>query len=177
MMKLGKKHDRPAAAGEAPREYASPPCFMHELDPAWLGYFGREELLELLNLLLECERAGARGVGELGRTADPEHRPLLTAVARDEARYCSMLTGHIRRLGGKATRKTGAFYGKLMGTDGLAAQLGLLDRGQGWVVRKLQESLPRIEDEALRADLQEMIDVHQANIASCNAIAPDAASG
>ncbi|MEX2614855.1 MAG: DUF6306 domain-containing protein [Alphaproteobacteria bacterium] len=134
----------------------------------------REALLDLLNLLLECERAGARGVGELSRSANPEHRPLLSAVARDEARYCAMLTGHIRRLGGRATRRTGAFYGKLMGTDGFAARIGLLDRGQGWVVRKLEDSLPRIDDAALRADLREMIEVHQRNIASCNAIAPDA---
>ena len=30
----------------------SPPCFMHELDPSYLGYLGRDEVRELLEALL-----------------------------------------------------------------------------------------------------------------------------
>jgi hypothetical protein len=162
------KDDEPAS----PSGFASPPCFMHELDPAWMGYFPRDELLALLNLLLEGERAGARGVGALGRTAEPHHRDVLSDVARDEARYCAMLTGHIERLGGTASRETGAFYDKLLAAPTAADRLHLLDRGQGWVVRKLREALPRIGDDALHADLREMLVTHERNIVRCNALDP-----
>src|SRR3546814_2777322 len=61
----------PAGRGFEPAEeegYASPPCSMHELDPAYLGYLSTAETIELLNELLEGERAGARAVGEkIGR--------------------------------------------------------------------------------------------------------------
>lgn len=155
------------SAGRTDAEFASSPCSLHELGPASRGLLDRAETLELLNLLLEGERAGARGLGAIGREAPAEHRSLLADIARDEARYCAMLTGHIERLGGKPSKKTGSFYDKLIGTDGLGAQVDLLDRGQGWVVRKLGEILPRIEDTDLHRDLQEMLEVHQRNIASC----------
>ena len=49
--------------------YSSPPCFMHELDPSYFGYWSRDEVLALLNQLLEGERAGARSVGAMSEQA------------------------------------------------------------------------------------------------------------
>jgi hypothetical protein len=67
---------------------ASPPCLMGEADPAYFGYLGRSEVLDLLNLLLECERAGARGVAALAaRSTDTEIRDALREIAADEARF------------------------------------------------------------------------------------------
>lgn len=75
-----------------------------------------------------------------------------------------MLTEHIKRLGGTPSGGTGAFYDKLMARDGLAAQLSLLDRGQTAVVRMLADMLPRLRDDALHTDLQDMHDVHVENL-------------
>lgn len=171
---------RPSAAGRAdardldpdgPVEVASPPCYLHELDPSYLGFFDQDELLSLLNELLEAERAGARGVGKIGRRADRPHlRSALQNIARHEARFCAMLSRHIDRLGGAPSPRTGAFYDRLLAADSESAQLALLNRGQGWVVRKLRESLPRIEDRALRGDLMEMLDVHVHNIKRCDGL-------
>jgi hypothetical protein len=55
-----------------------------------------------------------------------------------------------------------------MALDGIEARLRLLNRGQGWVVRKLQEALSRIGDEALRHELREMLTVHERNIEHCD---------
>jgi hypothetical protein len=146
--------------------YASPPCFLHELDPAHLGYLSRDETLALLNELLEAERAGARGVAEMSK-APPfaDRRAALSAIARDEARFCAMLNRHIVRLGGTPSRATGAFLDKLAAVADPADRLALLNRGQGWVVRKLREALPRVYDEALAADLADMLRDHERNIA------------
>lgn len=163
----GKSGNGPHPTGRADAELASSACSLHELDANSRGYLDRVETLELLNLLLEGERAGARGLGAIGQEAPPPYRPLVGDIARDEARYCAMLTGHIERFGGRPSKATGSFYDKLVGTEGFGAQVDLLDRGQGWVVRKLRETLPRIEDNALHRDLKEMLEVHERNIARC----------
>ena len=149
-----------------PVELASPPCLLSEIGPSYFGYLAPAELIVLLNLLLECERAGAQGVLALSRrAANAEAQAALHAVAADEARFCAMLTRHIERLGGTPSKSVGAFYDKLMAETDRARQMSLLDRGQGWVVDKLRESLPKIADAALVGELQEMLTVHEINIA------------
>ena len=156
------------AEGEA--SYASPPCFLHELDPSFVGYLGRDETVALLNELLEAERAGARGVAEMSKAAAyADRRDVLAAIARDEARFCAMLNRHIVRMGGVPSKAIGAFLDKLAATTDPEARLALLNRGQGWVVRKLREALPRLYDESLAADLDAMLRDHVHNIARAEA--------
>ena len=156
---------------ETESTYASPPCFMHELDQAYLGYLNTSEVIALLNRLLEGERAGARAVGEMGKEAAAgQDRAALRDIAMDEARFCAMLSRHIARLGGTPSPKTGAFYGKLIALRSFSARIDLLDRGQAWVVHKLQEALPRIGDGALHRDLKDMLEVHESNIRRCVAL-------
>jgi nitronate monooxygenase len=127
---------------------------------------GGPTLLDFLGQLLEAERAGARGVGIMSRQAqNARARAALSDIARDEARFCAMLTRHITRLGGVPSAATGAFFDKLMAIEDPAQRLDLLDRGQGWVARKLREALPGITDEALRADLTDMLETHDRNLA------------
>lgn len=147
---------------------ASPPCSLHEADPSYMGYLSNAEIVDALNELLEGERAGARGVNEIAReTANPDVRATLSAVAKDEARYCAMLYGHIERFGGRPTRATGAFLEKLHAADGHSAKITLLNKGQAWVSRRLAEILPKVVDADLHRDLREMKDTHDANISRC----------
>jgi hypothetical protein len=161
------------AGDEDKAELSSPACLMDEADPAYFGYLGRAELVDLLNLLLECERARARGVAALvGRTADPDVRDALREIAADEARFCAMLSGHIKGLLGTPSEETGGFYRKLVALDALDAQLDLLDRGQSWVADKLREALPKISQAGLHRDLSEMLVAHDRNIDRARRLAP-----
>ena len=154
---------------------SSSPCYAD--DTRWEPY-GQAELTTLLNELLESERAGARGLIELSKRPNPpEMVSLLQSLAQDEGRFCVMLRAHIGRLGATPSDATGAFYEKLLARDGLAAQISLLDRGQNAVVRMLADMLPRLRDEALHADLQDMHDVHVTNIANANRLAEPFVSG
>jgi hypothetical protein len=158
-----ESRDDASAAG-----YSSPACQLHEVDPSYLGYASREDVLTLLNALLEAERAGARGAREMSVLADnAQTRQALHDVARDEARFCAMLFGHITRLGEAPSRRTGTFHEKLAALVGLDDRLELMNRGQSWVVRKLAEAVPKIAEETLRADLQAMLDAHKRNIERC----------
>ncbi len=118
---------------------------MHEADDAYMGYAGKAELITLLDELIEAERAGARvtleSAGGLGSGPIAE---LMQAIQRDEARWCAMLAGHIKAVGEAPSPKVGAFYGKAMAIADLAERITFLNRGQGWVVRKLRKMLPRL---------------------------------
>lgn len=130
-------------------------------------FFSDEEILELLNSLLEAERAGARAVSVLShQSSDTVGRSTLHEIAVDEGRFCAMLTNHIIRFNGLPSLKTGEFLNKILALESFDEKLELLDRGQFWVVRKLQDALSRIGDEKLHDDLLDMLEVHEINIKS-----------
>ncbi len=131
----------------------------------------RGELTVFLNELLEAERAGARVTLESARDAGSGPlAELLRAVQRDEARWCAMLHRQVKALGETPSSQTGAFYGKAMAIADLRARIAFLNRGQGWVARRLREMLPRVADRDLQGDLSEMLQSHESNINLVNGL-------
>jgi Domain of unknown function (DUF6306) len=158
-----RQNDDPAV------EVSSPACSMHEAEDTYMGFAAKDELIAFLNELLEAERAGARVTLDSARTAGSAAiAEMMAAVQRDEARWCAMLARHVKVLGGQPSAKTGAFYDKAMAVADLGERVAFLNRGQGWVVRKLREMLPRVRDERLHAELADMLRSHEANIALAN---------
>lgn len=108
---------------------SSPPCFLHELDPSFLGYLSRDEVLQLLHNLLAAEWAG-------------------TMLERAWLR--AMLRRHIQHSGGRGETSSPP------GGPGAAHDAGFrpdLSR----LADKLRDALPRIYDEALRRDLEQVM--------------------
>ena len=137
---------------------------------AAIGPIARAELLAALNELLEAERAGARVAMETGREITaPADVALVADIHKDEVHWCGMLMGAIKALDATPSSVTGAFHGKAMAIAQVDQRLAFLNRGQAWVVRRLQALIPRVEDAALRADLQAMLDAHHVNIARVEA--------
>jgi nitronate monooxygenase len=146
-------------------ELASPACLAHQMDDGHMGFASRDELVPALNELLEAERAGARVALRTARdVSDADLTLLITAIHRDEARWCGVLTRAILQLEGAPSQKTGAFHDKAMAIADIAERLAFLNRGQGWVVRKLKALLPTVRDEAIHADLAAMLASHERNI-------------
>jgi hypothetical protein len=100
---------------------SSPPCFMHELDPSYLGYLRQEEVSALLDAVLAAEWGVA---------------------VPDEARLRAALRRHAGAPGLRPDRPPSEAFRR--GSDGLAPMI--------------REALPRIHDDALRRDLQAMLD-------------------
>jgi len=149
--------------------FSSPACSMNEADDVYMGYAGRDELVAFLNELLEAERAGSRVTLDSAREAGTGAvADLMSAVQRDEARWCAMLLRHVKELGAEPTPNMGAFYGKAMAVADMAERIAFLNRGQGWVVKKLRAMLPRVRDDRMHADLKDMLESHEANIALAN---------
>ena len=124
-------------------------------------------LESLLNTLGEAERAGGRVLRELvALTSAPELRELLKKTAHDEGYYAGELMAHVRRLGGAPSNATGDFVEKVRSVSGLRDKLELLNRGQGWVIRKIEEGLPSVTDPDLHGFLTVMASGHHVNIAA-----------
>ena len=123
------------------------------------------QLENFLNMMGEAERAGGRVLHELTDQAQSlELKELLKKVAHDEGYYAGELAAHVRRLGGAASNKTGDFVEKVRAVGDFKGKLELLNRGQRWVIRKIDESLPSINDLHLQAFLQVMAQGHHVNI-------------
>lgn len=154
----------PSAASTEPARPASP--------------VAHDELLAALNELLEAERAGARVAMETAREITaPDLAALVQDIHKDEVRWCGMLTRTINAMPATPSAATGAFWGKAMAIPDVQERLKFLNRGQAWVVRKLQALIPRIGDPAVRAELNTMLDAHHHNIHRVEALhAPDGPS-
>ncbi|WP_313311655.1 nitronate monooxygenase [Pulveribacter sp.] len=147
-------------------EYASPVCYAPQFERQ------RDDALAArLNELLEAERAGARITLESARALQPgqeDLRALIEAVHDDEVKWCGMLLRALRSLGAQPSSRTGDFYERAMAVPDLGERLAFLNRGQGWVARKVRELLAELEHEELRAGLDAMLQGHQDNLALVN---------
>jgi hypothetical protein len=123
------------------------------------------ELEAFLNSLGEAERAGGRVLHELTEQAQSlELREMLRKVGHDEGYYAGELAAHVRRLGGSPSNKTGDFVDKVRAVGNFKGKLELLNRGQRWVVRKINDQVNGIADGHLQAFLRVMADGHEVNI-------------
>jgi hypothetical protein len=123
------------------------------------------QLEGFLNTLGEAERAGGRVLHELTEQARSlVLREMLKKVGHDEGYYASELAQHVRRLGGAASNKTGDFVEKVRAVGEFRAKCELLNRGQRWVIRKIEENLPTVTDAHLNAFLTVMAAGHHSNV-------------
>jgi hypothetical protein len=140
-------------------------CFANDADAAYAGMADNAELQAALEELLQAERAGARVAGHSALSvAQTDVGELLMQVQKDEARWCAMLMSALRRFDAAPSGVVGAFYDKAMAVEDIDARLVLLNRGQDWVVRKLQNLIPRVAQSWLRDDLVAMRKAHEENI-------------
>ena len=129
-------------------------------------------VVDRLNELLEAERAGVETLSRLCPEArSPEMRTLFEAVRSDEAWSCAGLAGSIKTLGGVMSDKKGDFADKVTSEPTLAARLRLLNRGQGWVVKRIDGLLGETLVESISEFLAEMKVRHLANIEACDRLA------
>lgn len=128
-----------------------------------------EEYGRLLNLLLECERAGAKLLAaycdEL--PLDSDAWVWLRLIQRDEARNCSVLIHLLLHAGITPSTAVGGFYEKGLGIRSLRERLEFLNRGQQWVADRIAAELPRVASAAGKSALERMHESHVANIVAC----------
>ncbi len=119
-------------------------------------------LEQILNLLLESERAGAVALERLAREVEhDELRRFLLAAKADEAQNAARISELIESGGGRPSDRTGPFAAKVAALGTLRERMGLLSRGQEWVARKVEEALALAPDGPIRDFLQQMANHHR----------------
>lgn len=101
-----------------------------------------QALEQILNLLLESERAGVVALDALAaEVAQSELRQLLLTSKDDEGATARQLEELIRAAGGTPSDKVGPFADKVAAAASLRDRLRLLIHGEEWVARKVEEAL------------------------------------
>jgi hypothetical protein len=155
--------------------YSSPACLAHEIAP---GYFGEsptlsaQELLELLDRLLQAERAGSNVIAAFLDDHEPDTpaRKLLAAVLREGERNETLLAELIGRLGGAPGASSADFVPKALAVQGKAARLELVGRQQQWVADTIGQALARIEQGCARDALFALRESHLLHVEACDAL-------
>jgi hypothetical protein len=99
-------------------------------------------LEEILNLLLESERAGVVALDSLAAQVENDELTHLLATSReDESATVRDLEDLIRSAGGIPSKRIGPFAAKVAAAGTLSQQLKLLIHGEEWVARKVEEAL------------------------------------
>lgn len=127
------------------------------------------ETVVRLNELLEAERAGVETLKALLKTVPKGYfRNHLTKIEADEAFSCAVLERAVTGLGGVPSHAKNDFAQKVLALDSLVDRLGLLARGQMWVVKRLDAVAESVSDEDARKELAEMRKEHVENVDWCN---------
>jgi len=99
--------------------------------------------------------------------SDAEKKDLFTLFRNDEGKFCAGMFRWLQARGAVPTKNIGAFADKVIALPTETEQVALLIKGQGWVVRKIDE-IPSgemtPEEKAFFADMRE---VHVVNIEKC----------
>ncbi|MGH7931618.1 MAG: DUF6306 domain-containing protein [Candidatus Binataceae bacterium] len=101
-----------------------------------------QALEQMLNLLLESERAGVVALDVLaGQVEQEDLRKFLIAGKEDESATAGQLEQLIRDGGGTPSPKVGPFAAKIAALGTVRERVELLIKGEEWVARKVEEAL------------------------------------
>jgi hypothetical protein len=85
---------------ETIQKFTSSPRGMSEGDPAYFGYWSKEEVLNFLKELLESERIGVKAFAAIGRAADLHVADLVFESELAQGAICVLLKKEIAMRGG-----------------------------------------------------------------------------
>lgn len=128
-----------------------------------------DPLVEILNGLLEAEKSGVVTLEYLIKAYPSAGlETSFMQVKEDEAWSCSGLIHSIRREGGTVSKQVGDFADKVKALPSLKEKLALLNKGQAWVARKINDAMTYGMDMKTRDFLLEMKRRHEQNIDMMN---------
>ena len=101
-----------------------------------------QRLEQMLNLLLESERAGVVALEYLAPVVEQEElRKFLLGERDEERRNVAGLEKLLRDSGGTPSQVVGPFAAKVAALATIRERLSLMSHGQEWVARKVEEAL------------------------------------
>ena len=113
-----------------------------------------QQLIDALRELLAAERAGARiAAACLKEAFTSERRQQLQQLHRQEVSSCRALLRCLQQLDAEPGNAVGDFYQKVMALETLEQRFQLIDKGQRWVLRRVEQLLEQVDDVVIRHQL------------------------
>jgi hypothetical protein len=149
---------------ETIEKFTSSPCGMSEGDPAYFGYWSKEEVLNFLKELLESERIGVEAFAAIGRAADLPVADLVFESELAQGAICVLLKKEIAMRGG-----TDAVRGK--NTTAMPSVKCSLQRviafascNQTRLADMIEEAVLNVFDSKLNAKLMYLLLLHRKQV-------------
>src|ERR1019366_1094080 len=146
------------------RRYASSPCWMHEVDPGYLGYWSQREVLVFLKSLLERERIGTRAFADIGKAADLHTADLILDSELAQGSICVQLRETIATRGAVAPTPHKRVTNEGRAKCSLEQAVAFANSHQAGLVQTIEEAVLKILDSELNARLMSMLQLHRKQI-------------
>jgi Domain of unknown function (DUF6306) len=146
------------------RKYSSSPCWMHEVDPGYLGYWSEEEVVSFLKSLLERERVGAKAFANIGQAADLRIADLILESEIDQGSICVLLQREIAMRGAFVTAPRKRLPGERHLRCSLEQAIASARSNQVELVQTIEEAVLNIFDSELNSHLMGILQLHRKQI-------------
>jgi hypothetical protein len=147
------------------RESSSSPCWMHEVDPGYFGYWSHEEVIAFLKSLLERERAGAKAFTNISQLAEPRIADLILEAELDQVSICILLHKEITRRGATArAAKNKRLVNERRMNFGIEQAVASATSNQAELVQMIEAAILNILDGNLNSHLMKVLRLHRKQI-------------
>ena len=150
---------------DTPREYSSSPCSMHEIDPSYLGYWSRAEVVTFLKSLLAQERTGTRAFADIGYAADLRVADLILESELDQGSICILLENEIAKKGAVVPTRRKRLTRERRVKFTLEQAVASARSNQADLLQAIEDALRNIFDAELSSLLVTMMRLHRKQMA------------
>jgi hypothetical protein len=165
---------RQAGLDKAVQKFASSPCGLGESDPAYFGYWSKEEVLKFLKDLLETERVGLRAFAAVGRAADLRVADLVFESELAQGAICVLLKKEIARRGGARTPRQKTATSMPMPKRSLQDTVAFARNNQITLADMIEEAVLNIFDSKLNTKLMYLQLLHRKQVELLKTLRPNA---
>lgn len=154
----------PAGLVDTIRECSSSPCWMHEVDPGYFGYWSKEEIVAFLKSLLERERVGTKAFANIGRAADLRIADLVLESELEQGSICVLLKKELVKRGAAAAAPHKHPSSERRLALSLEQAVASARSNQTELVQTIDDAVLNIFDSELNAHLMKMRQLHRKQI-------------
>jgi len=137
---------------------------MHDVDPGYLGYWSKEEIIAFLKSLLERERIGTKAFADIGHAADLRIADLILESELDQGSICVLLTKELVKRGATVTAPHKRPSNERRVTFSLEQAVASARSNQAGLVQTIEDAVLNIFDAELNAHLMRMLQLHRKQI-------------
>jgi hypothetical protein len=157
---------RQVEVDETVQKSASSQCGMSEANPAYFGYWSKEEMLHFLKDLLETERIGARAFAAIARAADVHVADLAFESELAQGAICVLLKKEIAARGdaGSLRQSQNKIAAMPEPKSGLQRTITFARCNQTRLSVMIEEAVLNIFDSKLNAKLMYLLLLHRKQV-------------